>query len=132
MSLRRLTPWLLLVLAGLGAAWIRYGLIEQPTFGQLCSAAQAPAWCALRQTIVLGFLDEVFGIAALIAAALCLLRRSLALAWLAAALGALALVLYNFEPGALALLIGCLRLVHRQGADADALTPARSPESVRP
>jgi len=49
------------------------------------------------------------------------------LAWLAAALGALALQLYNYEPGALALLLGCLRLLHLQGAanPPAVATPAR-------
>ncbi|MEW9622722.1 hypothetical protein [Rhodanobacter geophilus] len=124
---RMLAPWLLIVLAGLGAAWVRYGLIEPPAMAQICTAAQAPAWCALRQALVLGFLHEVYGIAAMLAAVLALLRRARALAWLAAALGALALQLYNYEPGALALLIGCLRLVHLQGAGnvPATATPAR-------
>jgi hypothetical protein len=125
--LRTLAPWLLIVLAGLGAAWLRYGLIEPPAMAQTCTAAQAPAWCALRQALVLGFLHEVYGIAAILAAVLALLRRSRGLAWLAAALGAFALQFYNYEPGALALLAGCLRLVHLQGAgDAPPVaTPAR-------
>ena len=115
MSARRLhalTPWLLLVLVGLGTVWLRYGLIEPPAIAQLCTSTQAPAWCALRQTLVQGFLHEVYGVLAILAAVLALLRRSRMLAWLAAALGALALQLYNYEPGALALLVGCLRLVH--------------------
>ena len=126
--LRPLTPWLLLALAGLVAAWLRYGLIEPPAMAQLCTATQAPAWCALRQALVLGFLYEVYGVAAICVAVLALLRRSRVLAWLAAALGAFALLLYCYEPGALALLIGCLRLVHLQGAGSTttaAATPAR-------
>ncbi|MBD8899451.1 hypothetical protein [Rhodanobacter sp. DHG33] len=112
MKIRALIPWLLIALVGLGAAWLRYGLIEQPALADLCTSTQAPAWCPLRQALVMGFLYEVYGIAAVIVAALSLLRRTRALAWLAAALGAFALQLYNCEPGALALLIGCLRLVH--------------------
>jgi hypothetical protein len=112
MRIRTLTPWLLIALTGLGAAWLRYGLIEPPAMAELCTSAQAPAWCALRQALVEAFLHEAYGIVAVIVAALSLLRRSRTLAWLAAALGALALQLYNYEPGALALLVGCLRLVH--------------------
>ncbi|MEW9571996.1 hypothetical protein ABQJ54_09535 [Rhodanobacter sp. Si-c] len=125
--LRPLTPWLLLVLVGFGAAGLRYGLVEPPALAQLCTATQAPAWCALRQALVLGFLHEVYGIAAICVAVLALLRRSRVLAWLAAALGVLALQLYNYEPGALALLVGCLRLVHLQGAGNTqvAVTPGR-------
>lgn len=127
MRIRTLIPWLLIALVGLGAAWLRHGLIEPPALAELCTSAQAPAWCALRQALVVGFLHEVYGIAAIIVAALSLLRRSRALAWLAAALGALALQLYNYEPGALALLVGCLRLVHLHGAGivAKTATPAR-------
>lgn len=112
MKIRPLVPWLLIALAGLGAAWLRYGLIEQPALADLCASTQAPAWCPLRQALVMGFLHEVYGIAAVIVAALSLLRRSRALAWSAAVLGAIALLLYNCEPGALALLVGCLRMVH--------------------
>ncbi|MBD8879848.1 hypothetical protein IHE49_05090 [Rhodanobacter sp. 7MK24] len=127
MKIRKLLPWLLIALAGLGAAWLRYGLIEQPAFAELCTAAQAPAWCALRQGLVVGFLHDVYGIAAVVLAALALLRRSSGWACLAAMLGAFALQLYNYEPGALALLVGCLRLVHLQGASNRQATaiPAR-------
>jgi len=126
--LRLLAPWPLLILVGLGAAWLRYGLIEPPAMAQICTAAQAPAWCALRQALVLGFLHDVFGVVALIAALLSLLRRSRALAWLAAALGAVALQLYNYEPGALALLVGSLRLV-QLAAPRERLPARRSGKS---
>lgn len=125
--LRPLMPWLLLVLVGLGAVWLRYGLIEPPALAQLCTAARAPAWCALRQVLVLGFLHEVYGVAAVCVAVLALLRRSRVLAWLAAALGALALQLYNYEPGALALLVGCLRLVHLTAPPVRHSCEGRSP-----
>lgn len=122
MRLRALLPWLLIALAGLVAAWLRYGLIEQSALADLCATAQAPAWCPLRQALVTGFLHEVYGIAALLVAALALVLRTRVLAWLAAALGAFALLLYNAEPGALALLAGCLRLVH---LTAPAVRPSR-------
>ena len=127
--LRPLAPWLLLVLVGLGAAWLRYGLIEPPALAQVCAATPAPAWCALRQTLVLGFLYEVYGFAAVGVATMALLRRSRALAWLAAALGAFALQFYNYEPGALALLVGCLRLVHLTAPGTQ--HPARRSEQSR-
>jgi hypothetical protein len=131
--LRTLLPWLLVALVGAGAAWLRYGLIEPHAIAERCVAAQPPAWCALRQALVTGFLHDAYGIVAIAIAMVSLLRRSHALACLAAALGALALQLYNYEPGALALLAGCLRLVHLQGAGntGAAVTPVRSPESAR-
>lgn len=107
-------PWLLLLAVGLVAAWLRFGLVESSVIGQQCSVTGAPWWCAWRHVLVLGFLRNVYGIAALVLAALALLRPRLWLAWLAAALGVFALELYCFQSGALALLVGCLRLLRTQ------------------
>lgn len=125
--------WLAIVLVGAAAIWLRIGLIEQPALADLCTRAAPPWWCALRQTLVLGFLHGVYGVAALLALAAALLRRSRTLAALAAALGAFALVLYCPESGAFALLAGCLRLVHLGGGQAApaALRPGQSPVSAR-
>ncbi len=112
-------PWLLLLLVGIAAAVVRFELIESSAIGQLCSSDHAPGWCKLRTALVLGFLNHVYGVAALVGAALALLSRRRALAWLAAALGIFALQLYGAETGALALLIGSLRLLRLQ-ADARA------------
>ena len=107
-------PWALLLAVALGTAWLRYGLIESSAIGQQCGVSHAPVWCSGRQWLVLGFLHNVYGVLALIVAALALLWRRPRLAWLAAALGMFALELYCFEAGALALLIGCLRLLRLQ------------------
>lgn len=107
-------PWLLLLAVGLLAAALRYGLIERSVMGQLCGGEHGPLWCTWRQWLVLGFLNNVYGVAALVAAAAALLWKRGWLAWLAAALGVFALQLYCFESGALALLIGCLRLLRWQ------------------
>lgn len=114
---RRAWPWLALLLVALLATWLRYGVVESSAIGQLCSA-DGPWWCRWRQALVLGFLHDVYGNAALAATALALLRRHAWLAWLAAALGILALQLYCFESGALALLAGCLRLLRLQAPRA--------------
>lgn len=110
-------PWLLLLVVAIATAAVRFELIESSAIGQLCSSSHAPGWCAVRTTLVLGFLHHVYGVAALIGAVLALVSRRCALAWLAAALGIFALQLYGAESGALAWLIGCLRLLHLQ-ADA--------------
>ncbi len=107
-------PWLLLLAVALGTAWLRYGLIESHAIGQQCDAGHGPAWCSGRQWLILGFLYHVYGVAALFAAALSLLSQRPWLAWLAAALGVFAFELYGFEIGAVALLIGCLRLLRLQ------------------
>jgi hypothetical protein len=114
---RTALPWLLLLAIGVMAAALRYGLIESSAIGQQCAALHSPWWCAWRQGLVLGFLHNVYGIAALGSAVLALLSKRLWLAWLAAALGVFALQLYCVESGALAGLVGCLRLLRAQ-ADA--------------
>jgi hypothetical protein len=111
---QRAWPWLLLLLVALFTAWLRYGVIEPATMAQQCGSGHAPWWCRWRQWLVLGFLHDVYGIAALLATALALLWKRAWLAWLAAALGVIALQLYCFESGALAVLTGCLRLLRLQ------------------
>lgn len=125
---RVVLPWLLLVAVALLALWLRYDLIESSAIGQLCSSAHGPWWCSSRQLLVLGFLHNVYGVLALATAALALLQKRPWLAWLAAALGAFALALYCFETGALALLIGCLRLLRLQ-ANTTPVTPDRPSNS---
>lgn len=113
-------PWLGLLLVALAIAWLRYGVIEPGAMAQQCPAGHGPWWCPWRQALVLGFLHNVYGIAALVATVLTLLSKRPWLAWLAAALGIVALQLYCFESGALAALVGCLRLLRLQ---ANALPP---------
>lgn len=115
-------PWLALLLTGLLAASVRYGVIEYAPLAQQCAGAIQPTWCALRQALVRGFLSNGYGYAALIALAVALLRRGRTSAWLAAALGVIALQLYCYEAGAFALLVGCLLLLRRQ-AKALAMGP---------
>ena len=126
---RHAPPWLLLVAVGAAAAWLRYGLIEPSDIGELCGGSHSPTWCEWRLWLVLGFQHHAYGIslygvAALAAAALALLWKRPSAAWLAAALGAFALQLYCFEPGALALLIGCLSLLRIQAQVLPRTTPA--------
>lgn len=115
MSARRLLslalPWLLVIVAGLLAAWLRYGLVQPPALAHQCGAGTGPAWCPLRTLAVKAFLSYAYGYAALAAAALALLWKRRFPAWLAAALGAFALVMYCPDAGALALLVGSLRLL---------------------
>jgi hypothetical protein len=121
---RKALPWLLLIIVGVAAAVVRYRLVEPSAVVQLCMSGHGPWWCGVRQAIVLGFLHNVYGIAALIAAALSLLWNRPWTAWLAAALGVFALEMYCFEAGALAVLIGCLRLLRMQAQLLPRLSPA--------
>lgn len=120
---RQALPWLLLAGVGICAAVLRYGVIEPSSAAQLCESGRGPAWCMARQWLVLGFLNNTYGIAALVAAALALVLKQPWAAWLAAALGAFALEMYCFEAGALALLVGCLRLLRIQSQILPRLIP---------
>ena len=119
-TLRLIVPWFTLALVALAASALRYGVIEPPAVANLCTAGGGPGWCAWREWAVLGFLGYAYGYAALTAAFIALFWRHPLAAWLAAALGVAALVLYCFEAGAFALLVGALRLLRVQ---ADALPP---------
>ncbi|RAO74932.1 hypothetical protein CA260_18405 [Dyella jiangningensis] len=104
---------------------LRYGLVESPDVARTCETGTTFA-CNLRHATVEGFITGnvggvrigIYGWVALAAAALALWRNRVFTAWLAAATGLVAVVLYCFEPGALALLIGCLRLVRAQADGA--------------
>lgn len=115
-------PWLLLVLVGLIAAWLRYGFIEAPALAHLCEDGNPPAWCSAHQLLVLGFNTYGYGIAAIVATVWALIAAKPWLAAVAATLGMFALVLYCYDAGAIALLIGSLRLLRLQ-ANRVVVTP---------
>jgi hypothetical protein len=118
MTIKRLSltalPWLLIAVIGLLTAWLRYDFIEPPALAHLCDDAHQSASCSVRTFIVLGFNSYGFGIAALVSTALALVLKKISIAWLAAALGVFAVILYCYYAGAVALLIGCLRLLRLQ------------------
>jgi hypothetical protein len=120
MTIRRLIPillpWLLLVAVGLAASWLRYDFIEPPALAHQCDEGNAhmPASCGFRAAVVTGFNTYSFGVVALIAVLIALFSRKQAMAWLATALGLFALIMYCYYAGAIALLVGCLRLVRLQ------------------
>lgn len=117
-SLRIALPWAIIVAVALVAGVVRYGFIEPSDLGHACDAKDGPWWCGPRNVIVQGFLGYGYGYAAVLAALVAVFWRNTFSAVLAASLGVIALQLYCYEGGALALLIGSLRLVRVQvGAD---------------
>lgn len=112
-SLRAALPWAVIVIAAAAAALLRYGLIEPQEMQHACEGT-APWWCGARDLVVQGFLSYGYGYAAIVVALLALVWRSVGIATLAACIGVLALQLYCYEGGALALLVGMLRLVRVQ------------------
>jgi hypothetical protein len=113
-SLRAALPWAVIVLVAIGAAWLRYGFIEPSDMAHACDGTDGPWWCGTRTLIVQGFLSYGYGYAAVLMALVALFWRNTVAAVLAATLGVIALQLYCYEGGALALLIGALRLVRVQ------------------
>ena len=109
LTLRALTPWLLIAAVGGLAAAVRFLFIEPAAIGETCQAQAALWWCSLRLLLVQGFLYRVYGWAAVATAIACLAVRRPWLAVLAAALGVFSMVLYGVELGAFALLVGVLR-----------------------
>ena len=118
-------PWLLVLVFGAAACVLRYGLVESTDVARVCDTGQALT-CELRHWTVLGFITGnifgwpigIFGWVAMAATALALSWKKFPLAWLATATGLVAVVLYCFVPGALALLVGCLRMVRLQSSRA--------------
>ena len=132
-TLSLVLPWLLVLAVGGIAAALRYGLVESADVARICEASNALT-CDLRHWTVVGFITGnifnwpigVYGWVAMATAVLALVWNQSIAAWLAAATGLFALVLYCFVPGALALLIGCLRLVRLQASAAAPFDPYRS------
>lgn len=104
----------MIVIVALAATLVRYEFVEPPHMAHACEAATGPWWCDLREAVVRGFLSYGYGYAAVLAALLAVCWRHTFAAVLAVSLGAIALQLYCYEGGALALLIGTLRLVRIQ------------------
>jgi hypothetical protein len=129
-SLRAALPWAVIILAAVAAAVLRYAFIEPQHMQHACEGDTRLWWCSTRELVVQGFLSYGYGYAAIVVALLALVWRSIGIATLAACIGVLALQLYCYEGGALALLIGMLRLVRvqydRQQAELLADTPARA------
>jgi hypothetical protein len=113
-GLRAALPWVVIVAAAIGASLLRYGFIEPADAAHACEGQAGPWWCGTRDLIVQGFLTYAYGYAAVLMALVSLFWRSQIAAVLAASLGVLALQLYCYEGGAIALLVGALRLVRLQ------------------
>jgi hypothetical protein len=127
-ALRLTLPWLSLIVIGVIAYSLRYGLVESSDVAHLCDSARSLT-CDARHAAVMGFVLAplhftpsysyqmgIYGWVALVAAVLALFWKTPFTAWFSAATGLVAVVLYCFAPGAFALLVGCLRLVRLQSS----------------
>ncbi|HSO42152.1 MAG TPA: hypothetical protein VLR47_04815 [Rhodospirillales bacterium] len=90
---------------------VRHLLLEVPAIGWRCVEAGAPAWCSLYAGLGWLLRTQALGAAAAAVATMALLTSSRVAVCVAAAAGAAALVLYNAELGAVAVLLAALRAV---------------------
>jgi hypothetical protein len=88
----------------------RYLLIQPPELAHQCEVTGAPAWCAVRLAIILTYAHYELGYLSLLATVIALWSRTYLAASVALCCGACAIVLYCFEPGAVALVAGALVL----------------------
>lgn len=93
------------------AAALRIWLIEVPAIGWRCNVADPPTWCFAFQGLGIFLRAQIFGAVCLILAIVAFFADSRTLAVAAVAAGAAALVLYNAEFGAAAVLLGAVRAV---------------------
>lgn len=101
---------LMVLILALGLVWwLRIGWIEDTAAGFAC-VESGEAICVLRHTIVQGFHWHVFGWAAIAIGLFALVKPQLGWATAALALSAVALLLYNTDQGAVALILGLIAL----------------------
>lgn len=122
--LRRAAPFGLAVAVAL---LVRHLVIEPAPIAHACDPAPWSGACALRTLVLLAFLRQGLGWAALGVGLLATVVRSARLAQAALVLGGAGLVLYSFAPSAFASLLGMLVLVRECGAPAQASANSASP-----
>lgn len=98
-------------LATAAAMAVRFWLLEVPAIGWRCAGTDAPAWCSLYAGLGWLLSSQGFGAIAMAAAGIAIFSSSRPAVLAAAAAGAAALVLYNAELGAAAVLLAALRAV---------------------
>ncbi len=122
----RLRTGALVALAVLAVALVlRHVLIEPAAIAHACDPSPWAGACAARTLVILSFVNQEVGWAALGAGMLATLLRSPRLAVLALAAGCAGLVLYSYEPAAVGALLGVLVLARGAAqADSASIDPA--------
>jgi hypothetical protein len=91
------------------ALLLRYRFIEPENIGFFCRGADAPAWCDVRQAVILAVFSPAFGLVAMALGGLALLRGGRSLTLIAAAVATAGCLLYNVGLAAPGLLLASLR-----------------------
>jgi hypothetical protein len=105
---------MVVVVAGLAttlAELARLYLVEPEALAQRCMAGDQSWQCTLREWLVRGFVNNVFGIASIIVGLLAMVSRWRTVAMVAMVIGITGAVLYRFELSGLGILLGALTLV---------------------
>ena len=110
-------PWLASGLAALlGAAWLRYGVLEAGVFPLDCGLTLAESegtLCIAKWMLVQSFLHQRLGWVCLVAGIAAFVLQKRPLAWIGWLTGIVGLVLYNFDYAAIGGLLSLLVLVAR-------------------
>jgi hypothetical protein len=118
-NLNRALPWLIALGVCGACATARTFLIQPPEIAHFCDTAM-PWWCQIRMAIIYTYAWHTLGEVALILVVAGVIVRRVSIAAAAMSVGSAALVLYCFEPGAIATVSGALLLLRAQaGRDGE-------------
>ena len=104
------------ILAALGvvalgtALYLRYAIIQNSAIGVACEAGEVSALCKLRLAVILSFVQDSFGWAAMIAAGVQVWRPNIVAFGTGLMFALMGLVLYNTRASALAIALLVLSL----------------------
>lgn len=111
---RVVAEWCLVGMVFVLAAAARYLLIQPPDIAHACDAAAGTWWCTVRWLVILSFSTFGLGYAAIAATVLTLATWNRTVAWATTLIGAAGLILYCYEPAAVAFVTGALILARAQ------------------
>jgi hypothetical protein len=92
------------------ALFLRYGIVQNSVIGVACEAGEVSLTCEIRLAVILTFVQDLFGWAAMIAAGIQLWRPNTVAFGTSLIFALLGLVLYNTRASALAICLLVLSL----------------------
>lgn len=92
------------------ALLLRYLVVESTDLALHCDMHRWEGWCGVRTALVLSFFRQDLGWVALVLSLLACWRQSLLMARLSLALAVAGLILYSYEPAAVAALVAAMLL----------------------
>lgn len=92
------------------ALLLRYLVVESTDLALHCDMHRWEGWCGVRTALVLSFFRQDLGWVALVLSLLACWRQNLLMARLSLALAVAGLILYSYEPAAVASLVAAMLL----------------------